>query len=338
VRKFSFLIICIFFITGAFGQQKPHYTQYLINQYIINPAITGIENYTDIRLSHRLQWSGLTDAPVTSYFTFHTPINKSDFRTSATSFEPRTSNPRGIEYWDKYSAPEPHHGLGIQILNDRTGPINRFSAYATYAYHTPLSVSTSLSVGFGAGITNTSLNADKLEFAQGSVDPAVYGSGKLNSLTPDANVGLYLYSRNHFIGVAVQQVIPQKVEFADGIVRTVNGKQVPHFFLHGGYRISAGPDFNVTPSFMVKTIGSVEPQFDLNLKVQYLDVFWLGTGLRIKEGFSGLAGFNIAKTVNLSYSYDFTSTPLNNFSKGSHEIILGFVIGKYGDTCPRNIW
>ncbi|RYZ27739.1 MAG: type IX secretion system membrane protein PorP/SprF, partial [Sphingobacteriales bacterium] len=33
---------------GAGAQQKPHYTQYIMNQYILNPAITGIENYTDI--------------------------------------------------------------------------------------------------------------------------------------------------------------------------------------------------------------------------------------------------------------------------------------------------
>lgn len=30
------------------AQQKPHYTQYIMNQYILNPALTGIENYTDV--------------------------------------------------------------------------------------------------------------------------------------------------------------------------------------------------------------------------------------------------------------------------------------------------
>ena len=32
------------------AQQKPHYTQYILNQYILNPALTGIENYTDIKV------------------------------------------------------------------------------------------------------------------------------------------------------------------------------------------------------------------------------------------------------------------------------------------------
>src|SRR5690242_5725627 len=66
----------IFLNSFALGQQQPHYTQYIINNYIINPAITGIENYTDIKLSHRNQWVGLQDAPVTTYLTIHKPIGK----------------------------------------------------------------------------------------------------------------------------------------------------------------------------------------------------------------------------------------------------------------------
>lgn len=322
----------------VFAQQKPHYTQYLINQYILNPAITGIENYTDIKLSHRHQWVGLQDAPVTTYFSAHTAINKSDYRTSATSFQPRTSNPRGIEFWDRYTAPDPHHGVGIQVINDATGPLNRLTAMATYAYHMPLSTTTSLSFGVGGGFSNTSLNTSKLDWGNVQIDPAVAGSGTLNTLKPDANIGLYLYSANYFLGLSAQQIVGQKIEFANGVVKTATGKQVPHLFLHGGYRFSAGEDFNFTPSLLIKYVSPVNPQVDLNAKLQYRDMFWLGAGVRPKDGFSGLAGINLAQTVHLSYSYDYSTSELNNFSKGTHEIILGFVIGRYGETCPGNIW
>ena len=69
------------------AQQKPEYTQYILNNYILNPALTGIENYTDVKISHRHQWVGLQDAPVTTYLTIHKPIGKKDDRTTATSFE-----------------------------------------------------------------------------------------------------------------------------------------------------------------------------------------------------------------------------------------------------------
>ena len=84
----------LFLIAGAFfcsavvsAQAKPFYTQYILNNYILNPAVTGIENYTDIKLSNRNQWTGINGAPVTTYFSVHAPIGKEDLRTSATSFE-----------------------------------------------------------------------------------------------------------------------------------------------------------------------------------------------------------------------------------------------------------
>ena len=79
--------------------------------------------------------------------------------------------------------------------------------------------------------------------------------------------------------------------------------------------------------------------FDLNMKFQYQDYFWFGGGYRYQDGFSGMFGLNISNTFNLGYSYDFTTSQLNTVSRGSHEILLGFLIGnRYGDWCPRNNW
>ena len=60
----------------AFAQQRPHYTQYILNNYILNPAISGIENYTDVKLSARDQWVGLNGAPRTAYLLYRDPLAK----------------------------------------------------------------------------------------------------------------------------------------------------------------------------------------------------------------------------------------------------------------------
>jgi hypothetical protein len=56
-KVFLTLTIVSIAVTG-FAQQRPHYTQYILNNYILNPAISGIENYTDVKLSARDQWVG----------------------------------------------------------------------------------------------------------------------------------------------------------------------------------------------------------------------------------------------------------------------------------------
>ena len=339
MKRFLFTILSMWSLQAINAQQKPHYTQYILNQYIVNPAITGIENYVDVKLSHRHQWVGIQDAPVTTYFTMHGAIGKKDYRESATSFSVPGQNPRGQSYWEQYNTPGPHHGVGVQIVNDRTGPLNRFAAYGTYAYHLGLNATTTLSAGFGVGVTNLSLNTSKLDFGPISVDPAVASSGILNTLKPDINAGLYLYTGNYFLGVSAQQIIPQRIDYSDNAVKKTEGKFIPHLFGTAGYRFLIGEDFNFTPSVMVKYINPLPAQFELNAKLQFRDLVWLGGSYRHEDGFAGMVGLNVANTFNVGYSYDYTTSSLNNYTKGTHEIVIGFLIGnKYGDTCPRNVW
>ncbi len=321
------------------AQQKPHYTQYILNQYIVNPALTGIENYIDIKASHRHQWVGVQDHPVTTYLSIHGAIGKKDFGTSATSFAVPGENPRGKNYWEDYTAPEPHHGVGVQVINDVTGPLSNFSAYGTYAYHIGIAPRTTLAAGFGVGINRIGIDGNKLDYGDVVVDPAVYSAGIINKTRLDVMAGLYLYSADYFIGLSAQQVVPQKIDFSNGFITTKQGRSVPHIFATAGYRFLIGADFNFIPSVMVKYVQPVPTQVEFNFKLQYHDKAWVGASYRHNDGIAGMLGINVSNTLNVGYAYDYTSSRLNNFSKGTHEFVIGFIIGnKYPDGCPRNVW
>ena len=147
--------------TACFAQQKPHYTQYILNNYILNPALSGIENYTDIKMSIRDQWVGLNGSPKTIYFSAQGPIGKKDYKTSATSFNVPGQNPRGDAYWENYEASEAHHGVGVSLIQDQTGLYSHFNADISYAYHIGISPRTNISAGFSAGIGKISYNRSK---------------------------------------------------------------------------------------------------------------------------------------------------------------------------------
>ncbi|GAI93109.1 unnamed protein product, partial [marine sediment metagenome] len=169
-------------------------------------------------------------------------------------------------------------------------------------------------------------------------DPAQGSAGDLYRLKPDLNFGLWLYAADYFVGISGQQIIPQTVVFEND---TLGIKLVPHLFATAGYRFLVSEDVNAVPSVMVKYVsGSPStPQFDLNLKFQYKDLLWLGGGYRQNNGFSGMIGLNVGNTFNVGYAYDYTTTQLNTVSNGTHELVIGFLLGNsYGDTCPRNVW
>src|SRR5215216_4856179 len=132
MKKLLLILSLQFIITAGIAQQKPFYTQYVLNNYVLNPALTGIENYTDVKMSVRDQWVGLTGAPKTYYLTVHTALGKKDYKTSATSYDVPGANPRGTAYWENYTASEAHHGLGFAIINDNTGLYNHFKANVSY--------------------------------------------------------------------------------------------------------------------------------------------------------------------------------------------------------------
>ena len=343
----------IFFITLlhvsvgaiAFAQQRPHYTQYILNNYILNPALSGIENYTDLKISGRDQWVGLNGAPRTVYLTIQGPIGKKDYRTTSTSFNIPGENPRGRSYWESYTAAEPHHGIGFMMVNDRTGSFTRFSAAATYAYHLGLNATTNLAGGFSAGITKINIDKSKQDFGNGDPsDPATGSaiSGELNKIRPDIGVGLWLYSRDYFIGLSAQQIVPQRLSFVDDAAIITKGRLIPHAFLTAGYRFLLNEDVNAVPSLMFKYIhGSSTNDFQVetNLKLQYRDLFWIGGSYRYQDGYAAMAGLNVGNTFNVGYAYDFTQTALKTVSRGTHEIVLGFLLGnKYSEACPRCNW
>ena len=335
----AFAIILLLGIREINAQQRPYYTQYILNNYIINPAVAGIENYWDVKMSHRMQWVGLQDAPVTTYLTIQGPLHRDAYdRETATSFHAPGSNPRGAAYWQEYQAAEPHSGVGFTMLNDITGPLNRFAAFGTYAYHLGLSPHTNLSVGLSAGFSQMSLDASKLTFAT-TIDPAVGSSGVINKIKPDISAGAWLYSRDYFVGIAFQQIIPEQIAFSDNNVTVQNSKLVPHTFITAGYRSMISEDVSFLPSIQLRYINPLPIGFDLNVKFQYQDLLWAGASYRLNNGYAAMLGVNFNRYLNIGYSYDLSTSQLNTVSKGTHEIIIGFMLNnKYGDWCPRSLW
>jgi type IX secretion system PorP/SprF family membrane protein len=226
----------------------------------------------------------------------------------------------------------------VQVINDRTGPLNNFSAYGTYAYHVGLSPRMNLAAGIGMGVSNLSLNTDQLRFNV-AVDPAVYTKGTINNYHFDMNAGLYLYSSDFFVGLSALQIVPSKIDFSNNTITTNNGKKVPHLFATAGYRFLLGEDFNLIPSVMVKYLEPTPVQVEGNAKLQYRDLMWVGASYRHLDGVAAMVGLYVSNRFTVGYSYDYTTSRLNNYTKGTHEIVLGFTLGnKFGSSCPTNVW
>lgn len=303
------------------AQQRPQYTQYVFNNYLLNPAISGIENYADVKAGFRKQWAGIEGAPQTSFLTAHWNLGSDYLWRNALSLPDKGDDPMSRNYMQNYTSSPAHHGMGVTVVYDETGPLSRLDASLTYAYHLQLSNTFNLSVGMAAGLSRIALDANALHF-EDQINERAVSNQLLSQLKPDLGFGLWLYSGRLFAGASVQQVLSQKLSFTSD-PNYNSGKEVPHFFVTAGYRMYIDDVISATPSIMFKQVSPTPVSIDVNLKMAFKDRFWVGGSYRKDDSFSALAGINISKLINLTYAYDFTTSGLNQVSNGSHEIVLG---------------
>jgi len=328
------LILCA--NVRLYAQQRPQYTQYLLNSYLLNPALSGIENYTDVKLGYRQQWAGLQDAPKTAFISAHWALGDEYLWANALSFETDGNDPRSRSYTQNYTASPAHHGLGFLAVSDKAGQLSTTTFDISYAYHLQLNNQLNLSLGVAGGISRVAIDINAL-LLENPQDPALNNAANAR-LFPDLSVGTWLYGANFFSGLSIQQVLPQKLSFS-GDEQYNTGKQVAHVFLNGGYKFYLAEDLNITPSVLFKYIPHVPISVDLNVKMGFKDRIWIGAGYRKQDALNMMAGFNINHLFNLSYSYDVTTSTLNQASKGSHEIVLGLLLNNvYKVICPQRQW
>ncbi len=306
-KVLSLFIACLPMMVIA--QQHPHYTMYMANNFVLNPALAGIESYTDLKLAARSQWTGIADAPKTVYATVNSPLNAQDVRKNRI-------------------------GFGGKVMVDQTGPISLSSAELSGAYHLRLNQTYRLSFGVGAGINYHRLNIGEVQLRDPG-DP-VLGEEDVTQLTPTVSAGLWFYSKDLYLGVSAQNLLENSMDFS--VNENLRMPISRHYFATAGYRFKFG-DFYLTPSAMLKFVRPAPVVYDLNLKGQFSDTFWAGLTWRHRDGVAAMAGFFISPTLNVAYAYDFMNSDLRRHSLGSHEIILGININnQWGPKCPTIVW
>ena len=315
----------------AKAQQRPQYAQYMLNNFLLNPAIAGVEDYADVKLSSRSQWVGIEGAPVTFYLTGHTRLGQQDRPSMVNGSVQKLGDfaPSSKQYGN-YRRRKPFHGLGASVLHDRIGPFVRTEAQVTYAYHVWLTKDIKLASGLSAGVAQQSFRAGKASFA----DPTdVLASGR-SSAAPTASAGVWLYASNFYAGTSAYSVFQSKTEPA-----TANPTPAPHLFLTAAYKFMLLPEVAVVPSVLVKLLQPLPVSLDFSLRTVFADRLWVGVAYRQDDSFSGLAGISLNHTFDIGYAYDLGRSNVSTASQGSHELVLGVrLLNRQKAVGPSNLW
>lgn len=292
-RKLLYLLILIAGVSEA--QQLPHFSQYMINDFVMNPAVGGSRDYVEGKSNNRYQWVGITDAPRTYILSLHGPTKNRKM------------------------------GIGGYLYTDITGPTRRTGLDLTYSYHLKLSDKIKLSFGVAGGLLQFAVDGSKITVKdEGDI---ALSSGLQSVIVPDFSAGFYLYSKKFYVGASAPQMLKSKLQFFD---YQTSSRLSDHYYAMAGYHLKITEDFEFEPSVLVKYVKPAPLQYDVGGRFNYKGRVWIGGAYRNLDAFTGLVGFTW-RNLLFGYSYDFTTSNLKNYSTGTHEVMIGVKFSKEED-------
>ena len=252
MKKISFLILAFIFSGSLYSQQLPQLTQFMDNNFVLNPAFAGMEDYYQVRTSIRNQWTGIADAPSTTILSI-------------------------------YGQQEENIGLGGVIFNDQFGPTSRTGGAVSYAYHLSLTEKVNLSLALSGGFTQFKIDKNGWNVANPN-DPLTQGDVVVETV-PDATFGFNFYSKDWYLGLAVPQLLTSNLNLLDdnlanALTSEQSGNLSRHIYVMGAYKFKANSKLELEPSFLLKSVAPTPMQFDFATRAIYDNKIWIGGSYR----------------------------------------------------------
>jgi type IX secretion system PorP/SprF family membrane protein len=310
LKRYILLLILNFGFIQVYAQQTIQFSQYVFNGLAVNPAYAGYKDNWIVGLSYRMQWTGIDGAP----------------QTGIISIDGLTNNLNK------------NIGLGLIAGSDRLGPQSTSSIYANYAYRLRLDDydTRRLSFGFALGFAQYSLDASR--FNATNVGDGSIPTSNQSQISPDIHAGLYYYTPKFYLGASVLNMLSGD---ANGTGYKM-AKQVRHVYLTGGMLIPLSEYLNWKPSFMLKEDFKGPTNLDLSSYLLIHRLIWVGAswrtgvsiwnkpnlqdGLDESDAFAAIVQVYCSDKFRIGYSFDFTTSKLADYQKGSHEISIGLTL------------
>ena len=324
MRRFFILITLTLWQGIIFAQYLPSNNQAYQLASVYNPAFTGTESFGDLKLGYRYQWTSFgADAPkfinVLYNFRLSKPrdLKHNALRTSA-SENRLPKNKRII------------HAMGGNLFNEEVGVIKRFGGGLNYSFHYPLFENKNvwLATGISSVFDNTRIDISGI-YLGSNPDPDSYYekllSNGANRVDINIRAGMLLYAPHFYFGFSYLPIWSHPIQSAE--------ENISSSFYRG--TIQAGAAFPISQAFNLKpSIFGVwqmnnELLIDYSLKVYYDERVWLGFAYRSTSSGVGLIGLDLSKLLAVTYSYEVPTNAFQQFSNGSHELLLAIRLNNF---------
>jgi type IX secretion system PorP/SprF family membrane protein len=283
-------VIILMVFLDANAQQDPHYTQYMYNMNIINPAYAGSKENVSFGLLYRKQWIEIEDAPTTFSFSGSAPVGK-------------------------------NVGLGLSIISDKIGPVEENNVYGDFSYTLNLGGERRLALGLKAGVTFQKIGLRSI--IQPTLPDPNDGAFQEDTNNTKLNIGtgLFYYTNKYYVALSIPNMLNSAHLDYNGVKY---GTEIQHYFLTGGYVFDINENLKFKPFALIKSAFNAPTSFDISTNFLYLEKFEMGATYRLQDSFGAMVNYAVSPSLRIGYAYDHIVSDLKVTTPSSHEIILLF--------------
>jgi type IX secretion system PorP/SprF family membrane protein len=273
------------------AQQKTVLSQYMFNSQVLNPAYSGVHEKLSATALYRNQWVNLEGAP-----TIQTLAVNTGFKRNRT-------------------------GVGFMISNDKLGIHRDLGLYLSYSYKIHVK-NGALSMGLQGGFNHLKSDFTKLNLKNPGGPILVGTRAKYN---PNFGAGLFYYSDIAYVGISVPYLISNKIiEETEGVFSEAKEKR--YYYITAGRAFHLNKNVIWKPSVLIRFQEDAPLGYDINTNFILHELVTVGASYRSGDAFLWLFELQLNDKFRFGYAYDMTSSQLNQFSNGTHELMLNYRI------------
>ncbi|MCQ2345802.1 MAG: PorP/SprF family type IX secretion system membrane protein [Paludibacteraceae bacterium] len=309
MKKYVVLLGLLIVVLALEAQTDPQLGQYMYMQTSYNPAAAGEGDLMRVSGLHRMQFTGIKNAPMTTYFSFTSP----------------------------FVIGKTKHAAGVRFLNDMYGLYSNQAFHIQYAYRHKIGKGY-LSAGIDLGLVNVGFRNDSINLGQLSgattegnyfqeTDPAIprntggnSGDKGANGMAFDMGVGLYYAAPTWWASLSYSHLTRPTIQWSEQSEMTVVGT----LYMAGGYNWQLHDKrWMLHPSAMIMTDFA---NWDVNLTMmaEVDNKYRFGAGYRIGGSVNLIVNIDIVSGLCLGYTYELPANRLAMESYGSHELFLAY--------------
>lgn len=295
MKKLVFSLALLLIGAASYAQQEHHYTQFMYNKLLLNPAYAGARGVPSLTAIYRNQWIGFKGSPQSALASFNSPFLSERV------------------------------GVGVTLSHQQIGLQRNFHMALAYSYDMVASDEFSFRIGIMASMRSLGIAFGEAEPNVGG-DPSL-GDARVNDFYGNVGAGIYgTVSDQFYFGFSVPRIYSNAIGFTNGSA-TLIAKEYRHFYASMGGIFPIAEDINLMPAILLKYVQNAPFDADLNVNLDIRKKFTAGISYRLGgdgpgESVDLLAFWQATPQFGVGASYDFGLSRLKDYNAGSIELMI----------------